>query len=85
MIIGMLIFPDLQLLDLSGPLAVFAAVPDARPILFASSTEPIGLQHGVALTPAATFATLDAVDVLFVPGGRYPARLKRPARVGIAR
>lgn len=69
MIIGMMIFPDVQLLDLAGPLDVFAALPGATPVLFAASSDRIVLPHGVEFTPAATFATLEHVDVLFVPGG----------------
>lgn len=70
MIIGMVIFPNLTQLDLTGPYEVFGRLPDTKVLLIAESLLPIRSDNGLLLTPDATFETAPQVDVLFVPGGR---------------
>src|SRR5690349_6526541 len=70
MTIGMVIFPNLTQLDLTGPYEVFGRLPDTKVLLIAESLEPVKSDNGLLLTPDATFETASQVDVLFVPGGR---------------
>src|SRR3954453_20736929 len=70
MIIGMVIFPNLTQLDLTGPYEVFGRLPDTKVLLIAESLQPIRSDNGLLLTPDATFETAPQADVLFVPGGR---------------
>ncbi len=67
--IGMLVFPDVQMVDLIGPLELLAAAPDVRTVLVAARGEPIVASSGVQLVPQATIDDAPPLDVLFVPGG----------------
>jgi cyclohexyl-isocyanide hydratase len=70
MTIGMILFPNLTQLDLSGPYEVFGRLPDTKVLLIAESLQPIKSDNGLLLTPNETFDSAAQVDVLFVPGGR---------------
>ncbi len=66
--IGMLLYPDMTLLDLAGPQAALGM--HGRTHLFWKTLEPVTSDTGIALMPTATFADAPArLDVLFVPGG----------------
>src|SRR6476646_9622370 len=70
LIIGMVIFPNLTQLDLTGPYEVFGRLPETKVLLIAESFQPLKSDNGLLLTPDATFETAPQADVLFVPGGR---------------
>jgi len=72
--IGMVLFPDLTQLDLTGPYEVFARTPGATVHLLASSPDPVRSERGLAIVPDATFAEAPLLDVLFVPGGAGATR-----------
>lgn len=67
--IGLLVFPKVQQLDLTGPYEVFASLPEARVHLVSRSLAPVASATGLVLTPTTTFAACPALDVLCVPGG----------------
>jgi cyclohexyl-isocyanide hydratase len=68
--IGMLLFPKLTQLDLTGPQEVLARIPGARVHVVAKTREPVTAETGLVLLPTATFDEVPQVDLLFVPGGR---------------
>jgi len=70
MTIGMVIFPNLTQLDLTGPYEVFGRLPDTKVLLIAERLQPVKSDNGLLLAPDTTFETAVQVDVLFVPGGR---------------
>ena len=70
MTIGMVIFPNLTQLDLTGPYEVFGRLPETKVLLIAERLQPVKSDNGLLLTPDTTFETAVQVDVLFVPGGR---------------
>ncbi len=70
MIIGMVIFPELTQLDLTGPYEVFVRLPGVKVLLIAENAEPVKSDGGLMLTPNVTFDTSPQVDILFVPGGK---------------
>jgi cyclohexyl-isocyanide hydratase len=70
MIIGMVLFPNLTQLDLTGPHEVFGRLPGTKVLLIAESIEPVKSDSGLWLTPDTTFESSPQVDLLFVPGGR---------------
>ncbi|CAN5534883.1 DJ-1/PfpI family protein [soil metagenome] len=70
MIIGMVLFPNLTQLDLTGPYEVFGRLPDTKVLLIAESLQPVKSDNGLLLTPDTTFEISQQVDILFVPGGR---------------
>ena len=67
--IGMLLFPQLTQLDLTGPHEVLARIPGAQVHLVAKARTPVVSESTLAIVPTATFADLPSPDLLFVPGG----------------
>ena len=53
--VGMVLFPDLTQLDLTGPYEVFARTPGAEVHLLAPSPEPVRSEWGLAIVPDSTF------------------------------
>lgn len=68
--IGMLLYPDLTQLDLTGPFEVLHRVPDARVHLVWKDMQPVRADSGLALLPTTTLADCPPLDIVFVPGGR---------------
>lgn len=66
---GILVFPSVQQLDLTGPYEVFASLPDSRVDLVWKDLEPIRSATGLVLHPTMTFADCPRLDVICVPGG----------------
>lgn len=66
---GILVFPQVQQLDLTGPYEVFASARDAQVHLIWKDTAPLKAATGLVLTPTTTFADCPPLDVLCVPGG----------------
>lgn len=67
--IGMLLFPGLAQLDLTGPHEVFSRFPGADVLLVAKAMEPVRSAGGLTIIPDTTLANCSALDVLMVPGG----------------
>src|SRR5579871_3887094 len=67
--IGLLVFPRVTQLDLTGPVQVFSAVPGATLHLIWKRIEPVQSDAVLVLTPTTTFAGCPQLDVICVPGG----------------
>jgi cyclohexyl-isocyanide hydratase len=67
--IGLLVFPKVTQLDLTGPLQVFSSVPGAQLHLIWKRIEPVPSDSVMVLTPTTTFADCPQLDVICVPGG----------------
>ncbi|WP_437681209.1 DJ-1/PfpI family protein [Sorangium sp. So ce131] len=67
--IGLLLYPRLTQLDLTGPFEVFARMEGARVHLVWKTLEPITCDRGLALLPTTRFAECPQLDVVCVPGG----------------
>ena len=67
--IGMVLFPNLTQLDLTGAYEVLARMPDTRVHLVASTLHPVRSEWGLTISPDATFANAPPLDILCVPGG----------------
>ena len=67
--IGLLLFPRLTQLDLTGPLQVFSGLPGATVQLIWKRIEPVPSDTVLALLPTTTFADCPQLDVICVPGG----------------
>jgi cyclohexyl-isocyanide hydratase len=67
--IGLLVFPKVTQLDLTGPAQVFAFVPGARVHLIWKRIEPVQSESVLVLTPTTTFADCPQLDIICVPGG----------------
>jgi cyclohexyl-isocyanide hydratase len=67
--IGMLIFPRLTQLDMTGPYEVLARLPDTKVELIARTREPVATDRGMQIVPTTTYADCPPLDVIMVPGG----------------
>lgn len=67
--IGLLIFPDITQLDMTGPYEVFIKFPDARVHLIWKTRDPITVAGGMQILPTTTYADCPALDIICVPGG----------------
>ena len=67
--IGLLVFPRVTQLDMTGPLQVFASVPGAQVHLIWKRIEPVPSDSVLTLTPTVGFADCPQLDVICVPGG----------------
>jgi cyclohexyl-isocyanide hydratase len=67
--IGLLLFPRMTQLDLTGPFEVFAKLPDAEVLLLWKTLQPVEAETGLRLLPHATLSDCPLLDVVCVPGG----------------
>ena len=79
--IGLLLFPRLTQLDLTGPFEVFAKLPDATVHLLWKTHEPITAETGMRILPDTTLAECPPLDVLCVPGGPGVSAMMEDAEV----
>ena len=66
---GLLVFPNLTQLDLTGPYEVLARLPGAETLLLWKSLDPVRSEHGLTILPMATLASCPPLDLILVPGG----------------
>ncbi len=66
---GLLLYPRLTQLDLTGPFEVLTRMPDTKVHLVAKTLAPITSDSGLTILPTATFADVPALDLVFAPGG----------------
>ena len=78
--IGIVLFPDVEVLDFCGPFEVFTAtrLDEARRrkepspfevLLIAENKNPLTTSGGMSVIPHQTFADCPRLDILMVPGG----------------
>ena len=66
---GLLLFPELTQLDLTGPFEVLHRIPDAKVHLVWKTLEPVRADSGLGLLPTTTLEACPPLDVVMVPGG----------------
>ncbi|HVZ54504.1 MAG TPA: DJ-1/PfpI family protein [Pseudolabrys sp.] len=67
--IGMLIFPRLTQLDMTGPYEVLARLPNTTVHLIARTLDPVTTDRGMQILPTVSYADCPPLDVVMVPGG----------------
>jgi len=67
--IGLLLFPRLTQLDLTGPYEAFARIPGAKVHLVWKSLHPVVSDTGMLIVPNMTLSECPPLDVICVPGG----------------
>ena len=82
--IGILVFPRVQQLDLTGPYEVFASMPAANVHLVWKDRSAITSATGLVLAPTMTFGECPTLDVLCIPGGGASMRCWRTPRCSIS-
>lgn len=67
--IGLVLFPRLTQLDLTGPAEVFGRMPGAEIHLLWKTLEPVSSDRGLSILPTTKFQDCPKLDVICVPGG----------------
>ncbi|WP_374946972.1 DJ-1/PfpI family protein [Agreia sp.] len=65
-----LLFPNVTQLDLTGPVQVFAGLPNATIDLAWHRIEPVETDAGFSIMPTTTFGEAPQADILMIPGGQ---------------
>jgi len=79
--VGLLLFPQLDQLDFTGPFEVLSRMPDTSLHLLWKDTAPVKDMMGLVLQPTMAFADAPPLDVLVVPGGYGQQALMEDAEV----
>jgi len=66
--IGLLLFPRMTQLDLTGPFEIFAKLPNAEVLLLWKTLQPVEAETGLRMLPHATLRDCPSLDVVCVPG-----------------
>jgi cyclohexyl-isocyanide hydratase len=66
---GLLVFPRITQLDMTGPLQVFSSLPGAEVHLIWKRIEPVPSDTVLAIMPTTTLVDCPQLDVICVPGG----------------
>ena len=69
LLIGSLMFEEMDQIDLTGPFEVLSRVPNSTYRTYAKTASPVRDLHGLRLIPDATLNEAPPLDVLHVPGG----------------
>ncbi len=67
--VGIIVFPNLTQLDMTGPFEVFSRMPGARVHLIWKDTRILCSDTGLSFLPTTTYASSGRLDLLCVPGG----------------
>jgi cyclohexyl-isocyanide hydratase len=67
--VGLLLFPAMTQLDMTGPFEVFARMPRTNVHLVWKALEPVTTDRGLKMLPTTTIAACRPLDVICVPGG----------------
>lgn len=67
--VGLLIFPNIMQLDMTGPHEVFTKLPDTKVYLIWKTLEPVTAAGGMRILPDVTYDTCPELDLVCVPGG----------------
>lgn len=67
--VGILLYPGFEMLDVYGPLQMWAYIPDFEVSLIAENPGPVNSAQQFATVANYGFADAPALDILMVPGG----------------
>ncbi|QLE55481.1 DJ-1/PfpI family protein [Nostoc sp. TCL26-01] len=71
--IGLVIYPDMTQLDITGPHQVFSSMPNTQVLLLWKTLEPVVSNGGLTILPTTTFDECPQLDVVCVSGGVFGA------------
>jgi cyclohexyl-isocyanide hydratase len=67
--VGLLLFPDITQLDLTGPYEVFIKLPDTNVHLIWKNREAVTAGGGMQIMPTTAFLECPQLDLICIPGG----------------
>lgn len=79
--IGLVIYPDMTQLDITGPHQVFSSIPNTRVLLLWKSLEPVVSNCGLTILPTTTCDECPQLDILCVPGGPGTVQMMQDAEM----
>ena len=68
-LVGVVLYPGFEVLDVFGPVEMWANVPDFKVVLIAQKLGPVKSAQGVSVVAEFDFDTAPALDIMMVPGG----------------
>ncbi len=86
--VGILVFPEVEVLDFCGPFEVFASASEGRERLFTvtvvgETTDVVSCRGGLLVKPHVSFADSPQFDLIVVPGGfGTRTEMDNPAVIG---
>ncbi|HEX3498911.1 MAG TPA: DJ-1/PfpI family protein [Stellaceae bacterium] len=79
--VGLLLFPEMTQLDMTGPYEVFVSLPRTTVHLVWKTLEPVTTGGGLRMLPTTTLTACPKLDVICVPGGPGQVALMRDAEI----
>ena len=79
--VGLLLFPEMTQLDMTGPYEVFVSLPRTTVHLIWKTLDPVTTGGGLRMLPTTTLAACPKLDVICVPGGPGQVALMQDAEV----
>jgi cyclohexyl-isocyanide hydratase len=79
--VGLLLFPEMTQLDMTGPYEVFVSMPRTTVEVVWKTLEPVTTGGGLRMLPTTTIAACPRLDVICVPGGPGQVALMQDAEV----
>src|SRR5258707_7541775 len=67
--VGLLLFPEMTQLDMTGPYEVFVSMPRTTVEVVWKTLEPVTTGGGLRMLPTTTIAACPRLDVICVSGG----------------
>lgn len=67
--IGVILYPGFEVLDVYGPVEMWANVPEFNVIMIAEEQGPVMSAQGIATIADYSFSNAPALDIVMVPGG----------------
>jgi len=67
--IGIILYPDFEVLDVYGPAEMWANVPDFHVVMIAEQAGPVMSAQGIATVADYSFSNAPQLDIVMVPGG----------------
>ena len=68
-VIGIVLYPGFEVLDVFGPMEMWANVPDFQVVLIAENAGLVRSAQGAQVSAEYSFETAPALDIVMVPGG----------------
>lgn len=78
--VGLLLFPNITQLDMTGPYEVFTRMPGTKVDVIWKTPDPVASDQGLRFVPTATFDQIQSLDLVCVPGGPGVAALMEDAQ-----
>lgn len=85
-VIGIVLYPGFEVLDVFGPVEMWANVPDFQVVLIAEKAGPVPSAQGVSVVAEYGFDTAPKLDIMMAPGGiGTTAQLENPVYLNFLR